>query len=105
MPIFEILHKYDGERVHDDIKLGRRRYKFLRLPKFLAMHMKRFAKNNFYVCAPLLFLLDFVHSDAIWAADGAVSRSAASLIQTANCTALMACDRRWRRTRRLSTSP
>lgn len=50
MPIFEILHKYDGERVHDDIKLGRRRYKFMRLPRFLAMHMKRFAKNNFYVC-------------------------------------------------------
>ena len=49
VPIFEILHKYDGERVHDDIKLGRRRYKFLRLPRFLAMHMKRFAKNNFYV--------------------------------------------------------
>lgn len=49
MPIFEILHKYDGERVHDDIKLGRRRYKFMRLPRFLAMHMKRFAKNNFYV--------------------------------------------------------
>jgi hypothetical protein len=54
VPIFEILHKYDGERVHDDIKLGRRRYKFLRLPKFLAMHMKRFAKNNFYVRALLL---------------------------------------------------
>lgn len=51
VPIFEILHKYDGDRVHDDIKLGRRRYKFTRLPKFLAMHMKRFAKNNFYVRA------------------------------------------------------
>jgi hypothetical protein len=54
VPIFEILHKYDGERVHDDIKLGRRRYKFMRLPRFLAMHMKRFAKNNFYVRTLLL---------------------------------------------------
>lgn len=49
VPIFEILHKYDGQKVHDDIKLGRRRYKFMRLPNFLAMHMKRFTKNNFYV--------------------------------------------------------
>jgi hypothetical protein len=57
VPIFEILHKYDGERVHDDIKLGRRRYKFMRLPRFLAMHMKRFAKNNFYVCTFVLFPL------------------------------------------------
>ena len=52
MPIFEILHKYDGQKVHDDIKLGRRRYKFTRLPRFLAMHMKRFTKNNFYVRLP-----------------------------------------------------
>lgn len=53
VPIFEILHKYDGQKVHDDIKLGRRRYKFTRLPNFLAMHMKRFTKNNFYVRAPM----------------------------------------------------
>lgn len=47
--IFELLHKYDGNRVHHDIKAGRRRYQFLRLPTFLAVHMKRFMKNNFYV--------------------------------------------------------
>lgn len=61
MPIFEILHKYDDERVHDDIKLGRRRYKFMRLPRFLAMHMKRFAKNNFYVWTFVLVPMICVH--------------------------------------------
>lgn len=49
VPVFELLHKYDGQRVHHDIKAGRRRYQFLRLPRFLGLHMKRFAKNNFYV--------------------------------------------------------
>ena len=50
--IFEILHKYDGVKVHDDVKLGRRRYKITRLPRFMAMQMKRFTKNNFYVGYP-----------------------------------------------------
>lgn len=49
VPVFELLHKYDGQRVHHDIKAGRRRYQFLRLPRFLGLHMKRFARNNFYV--------------------------------------------------------
>jgi len=49
VPVFELLHKYDGQRVHHDIKAGRRRYQFLRLPRFLGLHMKRFARNNFYI--------------------------------------------------------
>ena len=49
MPIFEILHKYDGERTHDDIKHGRRRYRLTRLPRYLVLHMKRFQKNNFFI--------------------------------------------------------
>ncbi len=81
VPIFEILHKYDGGKVHDDIKLGRRRYKFMRLPRFLAMHMKRFTKNNFYVRPARLptCLHSACHLRSLLAAD---------LLQTVLCCAL-----------------
>lgn len=49
MPIFEILKKYDGQRIHDDIKNGRRKYRLTRLPKYMVLHMKRFTKNNFFI--------------------------------------------------------
>ena len=49
MPIFEILKKYDGQRIHDDIKNGRRKYRLTRLPKYMILHMKRFTKNNFFI--------------------------------------------------------
>lgn len=48
IPIFELLHKFDGSRVHDDIKNGRRRYRLTRLPSYLVLHFKRFTKNNFF---------------------------------------------------------
>lgn len=82
VPIFEILHKYDGVKVHDDIKLGRRRYKFMRLPRFLAMHMKRFTKNNFYVRPARLptDLRSACHLRSLSAAD--------LLLQTVLCCAL-----------------
>ena len=48
IPIFELLHKFDGSRVHDDIKTGRRRYRLTRLPSYLVLHFKRFTKNNFF---------------------------------------------------------
>ena len=48
MPIYKLLQKFDGAREHDDVKTGRRRYRLTRLPPFLALHMKRFAKNNFF---------------------------------------------------------
>ncbi len=49
MPIFELLLKYNGVRIHDDIKAGRRRYRLTRLPRYLVMCMKRFTKNNFFL--------------------------------------------------------
>lgn len=49
VPIFELLRKFDGERLQDDIKAGRRRYRVTRLPAFLILHMKRFTKNNFFL--------------------------------------------------------
>ncbi|CAL8469242.1 g8783 [Coccomyxa elongata] len=48
VPIFELLRKFDGARIHDDIKAGRRRYRLTRLPAYLVLHMKRFTKNNFF---------------------------------------------------------
>ena len=48
IPIFELLHKFDGSRVHDNIKMGRRRYRLTRLPSYLVLHFKRFTKNNFF---------------------------------------------------------
>jgi U4/U6.U5 tri-snRNP-associated protein 2 len=48
VPIFELLRKFDGGREHDDVKTGRRRYRLTRLPPYLVLHMKRFAKNNFF---------------------------------------------------------
>lgn len=48
VPIYELLRKFDGGRVHDDIKAGRRRYRLTRLPTYLTLHMKRFTKNNFF---------------------------------------------------------
>ncbi|CAL5229982.1 g13414 [Coccomyxa viridis] len=48
IPIFELLHKFDASRVHDDIKNGRRRYRLTRLPSYLVLHFKRFTKNNFF---------------------------------------------------------
>jgi U4/U6.U5 tri-snRNP-associated protein 2 len=49
VPIFQILRKFDGITITDDIKLGRRRMRVTRLPQFLCLHMRRFLKNSFFV--------------------------------------------------------
>lgn len=49
MPIFELLQKFNGERVTDDVAAGRRRFRVLRLPPYLAMSVRRFTKNRFFV--------------------------------------------------------
>ena len=49
VPIFELLRKFDGARLQDDIKAGRRRYRLTCLPAFLVLHVKRFTKNNFFL--------------------------------------------------------
>ena len=48
MPIYELLKKFDGQRVHDDIKLGRRRYRITKLPQYLVLHVKRFINNRYF---------------------------------------------------------
>ncbi|KXZ51657.1 hypothetical protein GPECTOR_11g110 [Gonium pectorale] len=48
VPIFHILRKFDGETLTDDIRAGRRRFRITRLPRYLALHYRRFTKNNFF---------------------------------------------------------
>lgn len=48
VPIYEILQKYDGDRVHDDIKAGRRRFRVLALPPYLMIAITRFTRNRFF---------------------------------------------------------
>lgn len=49
VPIFDIMQKYDGQKVHHDVNVGSRRFRVTRLPQFLVLHMHRFTKNNFFV--------------------------------------------------------
>mmetsp|Transcript_1843 Transcript_1843/g.3789 ORF Transcript_1843/g.3789 Transcript_1843/m.3789 type:complete len:584 (+) Transcript_1843:83-1834(+) len=48
VPIFDLLRKFDGETIQDDVRTGRRKMRITRLPKFLAIHVKRFLKNQFF---------------------------------------------------------
>lgn len=48
MPIFELLKKFDGERVQADVRLGRRKYTVTKLPPFLVLHVKRFINNRYF---------------------------------------------------------
>mmetsp|Transcript_2778 Transcript_2778/g.4680 ORF Transcript_2778/g.4680 Transcript_2778/m.4680 type:complete len:374 (-) Transcript_2778:147-1268(-) len=47
--LYQILQKFDNVMVMDHIKLGRRRFKLTKLPRYLILHTKRFTKNNFFV--------------------------------------------------------
>ncbi|KAG1659564.1 hypothetical protein FOA52_011920 [Chlamydomonas sp. UWO 241] len=49
VPIFNVMRKFDGETVTDDFRTGRRRMRITRLPRCLALHFKRFTKNNFFL--------------------------------------------------------
>ena len=56
VPLFDVLEKYDGEKVTVEVvntglttEHRRKRYSLLRLPQYLILHMKRFTKNNWFV--------------------------------------------------------
>lgn len=49
VPIFEIMQKYNGVSIQDDIKLGRRKFRITSLPRYLMLNIKRFGKNRFFV--------------------------------------------------------
>jgi U4/U6.U5 tri-snRNP-associated protein 2 len=48
VPLFQLLKKYNGDYVHENPRTGRRRYRVVRLPKFLVLSIHRFTKNNFF---------------------------------------------------------
>ena len=48
VPLATLLSKYDGRTVTDDAKAGRRTLKITRLPRFLLLHVRRFARNAFF---------------------------------------------------------
>lgn len=51
IPLFEVLKKFDGEHITDELRAGvrhRKRYRLRSLPKYLVLHLKRFTKNNFF---------------------------------------------------------
>ncbi|VAI68670.1 unnamed protein product [Triticum turgidum subsp. durum] len=51
VPLFNILKKFDGETVTEVVRpsIARMRYRVIRLPKYMILHMRRFTKNNFFV--------------------------------------------------------
>lgn len=51
VPLFNILKKFDGETVTEVVrpKIARMRYRVVKLPQYLILHMLRFTKNNFFV--------------------------------------------------------
>lgn len=49
VPIFDLLQKYNGQLVTDEIKGGRRTFTVTKLPQFLVLHVKRFLKNQFFL--------------------------------------------------------
>lgn len=48
IPIFDLLKKFDGKTIQDDVRTGRRKMRITKLPQFLAVHVKRFLKNQFF---------------------------------------------------------
>lgn len=49
IPMYDLLRKYGGSFIADDIKAGRRKFRLIRPPRFLALHIKRFVKNQFFL--------------------------------------------------------
>jgi U4/U6.U5 tri-snRNP-associated protein 2 len=49
VPIYELLHKFDGKREQADVTVGRRKLRILSLPPFLLLSISRFTKNRFFV--------------------------------------------------------
>eukprot|EP00026_Physarum_polycephalum_P007125 Phypoly_transcript_07180.p2 GENE.Phypoly_transcript_07180~~Phypoly_transcript_07180.p2 ORF type:complete len:248 (-),score=57.54 Phypoly_transcript_07180:78-821(-) len=50
IPLFGILNKFDGQTIHNIVATGeRKRYLITKLPRYLTLHIKRFAKNNWFV--------------------------------------------------------
>lgn len=49
VPLLDILKKFDGQRMHEQVRSGRKKYTVSQLPPYLILHFKRFVRNNFFV--------------------------------------------------------
>lgn len=49
IPVFELLRKFDGASVQEDVRAGRRCLRITRLPRYLVLHVKRFVRNQFFI--------------------------------------------------------
>ncbi|XP_031477343.1 uncharacterized protein LOC116248601 [Nymphaea colorata] len=51
VPLFSILKKFDGESVTEVVRpcIARMRYRVIKLPQYLILHMRRFTNNNFFI--------------------------------------------------------
>lgn len=50
IPLFGILSKFDGRTIHNVVTTGeRKRYIITKLPRYLTLNIKRFAKNNWFI--------------------------------------------------------
>ena len=49
VPLFDILKKYDGDTWVESVRGPRKRFRLKRLPQFLVLNVRRFARNNFFV--------------------------------------------------------
>jgi U4/U6.U5 tri-snRNP-associated protein 2 len=50
VPIYELLHKFDGQQIQEDFTgVGRRKLQILKLPRYLLLSITRFTKNRFFV--------------------------------------------------------
>ena len=49
IPVYDLLHRYDGETIIDDVKAGRRCFRIINLPPYLVLHMRRFVTNQFFI--------------------------------------------------------
>jgi len=49
VPIFDLLTKYDGKTMTHKIGVGRQKFKIVKMPQYLVIHLKRFTRNNFFM--------------------------------------------------------
>jgi len=50
IPIFTLFGKYDGNKItHNLLLQEKKKYRIVKTPQYLIIHMKRFTKNNFFL--------------------------------------------------------
>lgn len=56
VPLYDILKKFDGEQVYEQVRAGRKKFRIAKLPPYLILHYKRFTKvRSLHEANPFLF--------------------------------------------------